>query len=342
MTLIDGTAKSVNAVFARLEIEGVGEGDALRGSAFVADVARRLGIGFPTREQIEHRSLCRGRYGREDRCLAADDVPAIALGAKEVSPYDMASAYGTFANDGERVEPTVIAKIEDASGKVLYEADPTRGHVLPSGVARGVTAALRRVVQGGTGTAAALGDRPVAGKTGTSQAWRDAWFAGFVPQLAAVVWVGNPIPIPGVGNESMVPSNGYPRRIVGGSYPAQIWKAFMSKALEGVPVQDFKDPPEAIFRGGTLPSSSPSPLPSGFTGLESPGAPGTVPSVVGMSFGAADDRLEASGFDADRERGCDPSGNASLHEVYAQSPEGGAEAPQGSEVTIHYEGGGCD
>jgi len=203
---------------------------------------------------------------------------------------------------------------------------------------------MRRVIQAGTGTAAAI-DRPAAGKTGTSQAWRDAWFAGFVPQLAAVVWVGNPIPIPGVGNESMVPSNGYPRRIVGGSYPAQVWKAFMTRALDGVPVRDFKNPPMAVFRGGTLPELSPSPSPSsspGFDEEEEEGAPGTVPSVVGMSYGNADDRLESDGFDADRERGCDPSGDAELHEVYAQSPQGGTEAPKGSEVTIHYQGGGCD
>ncbi len=343
MTLVEGTARSVNAVFARLEIDGVGEGDALRGSAFVAETARRMGISFPTREQLSSRALCRGRYGQEDRCLAADDTPAVALGAKEVSPLDMASAYGTFANDGVRVEPTVIARIEDSDGRVLYRADPTQGRVLPSGVARGATHAMRRVIQGGTGTAAAI-DRPTAGKTGTSQAWRDAWFAGFVPQLAAVVWVGNPIPIDGAV-ESMVPSNGYPRRIVGGSYPAQIWKAFMTRALEGVPVQDFKNPPMAVFHGGTLPELSPSPSPSsspGFDEEEEQGAPGTVPSVVGMSYGSADDHLESSGYDADRERGCDPSGNAGLHEVYSQSPEAGTQAPQGSTVTIHYQGGSCD
>ncbi len=77
MTLVEGTARSVNAVFARLEIDGVGEGDALRGSAFVAETARRMGISFPTREQLESRALCRGRYGQEDRCLAADELPPL-------------------------------------------------------------------------------------------------------------------------------------------------------------------------------------------------------------------------------------------------------------------------
>ncbi|MEX0875244.1 MAG: transglycosylase domain-containing protein [Actinomycetota bacterium] len=342
MTLVDGTARSVNAVFARLEIEGVGEGDALKGSAFVAETARRMGIGFPTREQLDSRKLCQGvTYGTKDSCLAADDVPAIALGAKEVSPIDMASAYGTFANDGVRTEPTVIVKITDANGRVLYEADPDEGRVLPSGVARGVTYALRRVVQGGTGTAAAI-DRPAAGKTGTSQAWRDAWFAGFVPQLVGVVWIGNPIPIPNVGNESMIPSNGYPRRIVGGSYPAMIWKEFMTGALEGVPVREFRGPPQAVFRGDAL--SSPGPTdPTGLTGPEAEVAPpGTVPSVIGNSFGGASNVLKSAGYDVDRSRGCDPSGQAGLHEVYAQSPGGGSEAPQGSTISIQYQGGSCN
>jgi penicillin-binding protein 1A len=340
MTIVEGTVHSVNAVYARLEIDGVGDGDGLEGAERVAGVARRMGVGFPTREELKER--CGDEYLKSNRCLPADDTPSIALGAKEVSPLDMASAYSTFANDGVRVEPTAIVRIEDARGRVLYDADPGRSQVIPSGVARGVTYALQQVIARGTGRRAAI-DRPAAGKTGTSQAWRDAWFDGYTPQLAATVWVGNPIPIAGVGNESMIPSNGYPTRIVGGSFPAMIWNAFMTDALAKVPETDFPPPPQAIFRGGTL--LAPSPSPSGSPGAspdESAVVTGSVPSVIGMSFGEAASTVRGAGYRADTESGCDPEGNADLHEVYAQDPAGGTQAPQGSDVTIFFQGGGCD
>ncbi len=342
LTLIDGTARSVNAVFARLEVEGVGDGDAFLGAARVAQTARRMGISFPTPEELRKR--CGGKYLQHDGCIPADNVPAIALGAKEVSPLDMASAYSTLANDGTRVEPTAIVRIEDAQGRVLYDADPSTLKAVPPGVARGVTYALRQVFARGTGTRAAL-DRPAAGKTGTSQGWRDAWLAGYTPQLAAVVWIGNPCPAPCSGIESMVPSNGYPTRITGGSFPAMIWHDFMTGALKDVPVVDFKAPPRALFSGVvTAPASpSPSPTPSGSPSeneLET--EPGTVPSVIGVSFGDARSKLRAAGFETTLHRGCDPSGEARLHDVYAQSPDAGTAADKGSSVRVSYRGGGCD
>jgi penicillin-binding protein 1A len=339
LTLIDGTARSVNAVFARLEVEGVGDGDAFDGSARVAETARRMGISFPTEEQLKDR--CGKNYLKVDACIPADRVPAIALGAKEVDPYDMASAYSALANDGTRVEPTAIVRIEDADGRTLYDADPARVRVVPPGVARGVTHALQQVFARGTGTAARL-DRPAAGKTGTSQGWRDAWLAGYTPNLAAVVWVGNPCPAPCTGIESMVPSNGYPRRITGGSYPAQIWHAFMSEALAKVPPRDFRPPPAALFRGGTLAPASPDPSASPDGSPDASAAAGAVPSVIGRSFGDAASTLRQAGYEPEGERGCDPSGDSELHEVFAQSPDGGAEAPQGSTVTYVYEAGDCD
>jgi membrane peptidoglycan carboxypeptidase len=107
------------------------------------------------------------------------------------------------------------------------------------------------VVERGTGTRAALDDRPVAGKTGTSQAWRDAWFDGYIPQLATVVWVGNPVPVEdGYGNwaiESMTPSNGYGIKVVGGSYPARIWRGMMAPTTEDLAVRTFPEAPERLF-----------------------------------------------------------------------------------------------
>jgi penicillin-binding protein 1A len=345
LTVVDGTARSVNAVYARLEVEGVGDGDAFDGAARVAETARRMGISFPTPEQLKDR--CGKNYLKVDSCIPADRVPAIALGAKEVDPFDMASAYSALANDGTRVEPTAIVRIEDADGRVVYDADPARVRAVAPGVARGVTYALQQVFNRGTGTAAKL-DRPSAGKTGTSQGWRDAWLAGYTPQLAAVVWVGNPCPSPCSGIESMVPSNGYPRRITGGSYPAQIWHAFMTGALAKVKPTDFRPPPSVLFRGGARVAESPDPSasPDGSGDSDEPDetdAPsGTVPSVIGQSFGDAGSTLRNAGYDPQAVRGCDPDRSADLHEVYSQTPDAGDEALAGTTVTFYYEAGDCD
>jgi membrane peptidoglycan carboxypeptidase len=332
MTLVDATARSVNAVFARLEIEGVGEGNGIKGASYVAGVARRMGVAFPTRKELEFR--CGDRYKKVDACLAADDTPAIALGAKEVSPMDVAVAYSTFANDGVRVEPTAIVRITDAKGRVLYRADPKRLRAVPSGVARGVTYAMQQVVKRGTGRRAAI-DRPAAGKTGTSQQWRDAWFDGFVPQLEATVWVGNPKPLPGGVVESMTPANGYPYRIVGGTLPAMIWHAFMTKALAGIPVEDFAPPPTVLFRGAAH-----APEPTVTPDLDD--FDGRVPDVVGDKYIRAETELRRAGYSSRTIEGCDRSGNYDAREVFAQDPAGGSEEPAGTVVTIVYQASECE
>jgi penicillin-binding protein 1A len=293
-----------------------------------------MGIGFPTTDEI--RSRCGDEYNRTDRCTPADNVPAIALGAKEVSPLDMAAAYATFANDGVRVEPTAVVRITDADGRELYKADPKRVRAIPPGVARGVTHTLQQVVKRGTGTRAAL-DRPVAGKTGTSQQWRDAWFAGYVPQLSTVIWVGNPRPIQGVGNESMVPANGYPYRIVGGTLPSAIWKAYMSVALQGIPVREFAPAPSALFRGAIRPPA-PSPSPD-LEELEE--FDGSVPDVIGNKYLRAETELRRAGYGSQSTPACDPSGDTAEREVFSQDPPGGSSAPPGTTVRLVYQDPDC-
>jgi penicillin-binding protein 1A len=249
MDVVEATAKSVNAAYARLEIQFLGDGKGTDGSAKVADVARKLGISFPTARELRER--CGDDYNRSGACTPADNVPAVALGAKEVSPIEMAGAYATFANDGVYARPTLITKITDADGKVLYRARPERHRAVSSDTARGVSYALQEVVRRGTGRAASLSPRPVAGKTGTSQMWRDAWFDGYVPQLSTVTWVGNPILVRDSNGratvESMTPSNGYGIRVTGGSYPARIWHAAMEPTLEDFAVREFPDAPESLF-----------------------------------------------------------------------------------------------
>jgi penicillin-binding protein 1A len=249
MSIVDATVKSVNAAYGRLEIQFLGKGKATDGSAKVAAVSRKLGIDFPTADAL--RARCGENYQKNGGCTPADQVPAIALGAKEVSPLEMAGAYATFANDGIYARPNFVSKITDSEGKVLYRAEPERHRAISEKTATGVSHVLEQVIQRGTGRAAAL-DRPAAGKTGTSQMWRDAWFAGYIPQLTSVVWVGNPVPVQeGDGSwsiESMTPANGYGLRVTGGSYPARIWGAHMTPTVEGLPQLDFDEPDADLFK----------------------------------------------------------------------------------------------
>lgn len=249
MSVVDATVKSVNAAYARLEIQFLGDNKGTEGSAKVAETARKLGITLPTEHEL--RATCGANYGKNGSCTPADAVPAIALGAKEVAPIEMAAAYAAFANDGVYARPTLITKITNSKGKVLYTAKPETRRAVSSTTAKGVAHVLQQAVERGTGTRAALADRPVAGKTGTSQAWRDAWFDGYIPQLATVVWVGNPVPVQdSYGNwavESMTPSSGYGIKVTGGSYPARIWNAMMAPTTDDLPVRTFPEAPESLF-----------------------------------------------------------------------------------------------
>ncbi|HKY50930.1 MAG TPA: transglycosylase domain-containing protein, partial [Candidatus Limnocylindria bacterium] len=308
MDVIDATVRSVNAAYARLEIQFLGDGVGTKGSAKVARVARKLGISLPTSDELKDR--CGESYNRNGGCTPADNVPAIALGAKEVSPIDMAGAYATFANDGVYARPTLIAKITDADGKVIYRAEPDTHRAVSSETARGVSHVLQQVVQRGTGRSAAL-DRAVAGKTGTSQEWRDAWFDGYIPQLATVTWVGNPVPVQSGGRwtvESMTPSNGYPTRIVGGSFPARIWHAAMQPSVDKLDVRDFPDAPSSLF--------GPSKALKKFKGEEKD-AP-EISDLAGLI------RLERSGRRVVVHRGCPPNGSGGngIH-VWKQEERGG-------------------
>ncbi len=239
MSVVDATVKSVNAAYARLEIQYLGDGEGTKGSAKVAETARKLGIGFATPRTLKDR--CGDEFNKTPRCTPADNIPAIALGSQEVSPLEMAGAYATFANDGVYVEPTFITKITDAEGKVLYEAEPAHHRAVSSDTARGIAHVLQQVVQRGTGRAAQVEGHQIAGKTGTSQMWRDAWFDGYTPQLTTVTWVGNPTV------ESMVPGNGYPRKVTGGSYPAMLWHEAMAPTLQDMEAKSFPEAPQKLF-----------------------------------------------------------------------------------------------
>jgi len=170
---------------------------------------------------------------------------AIGLGVEPVSVLEMARAYATFADDGVRVdgtvfgnEPRVVTKIENAGNAVVYANVPKGVRALSPDVDELLTQLLEGVVTGGTGTAAQLPGRVVAGKTGTTENYGDAWFCGYTPQLATCVWVGYPDSLRPMLHEF----HGGP--VVGGSFPAEIWKAFEQSALAAMNTQP---------RGFTLP-----------------------------------------------------------------------------------------
>jgi penicillin-binding protein 1A len=175
-----------------------------------------------------------------------EDLFSIGLGTQAVNPLEMARAYGTFANGGVRIdgkvfgnEPRAITQIKDVNGDVVYNNRPVGRRVMSTTDAEVVNQLLQGVVTGGTGTAAALPDRPVAGKTGTTENYGDAWFVGYTPQLVTAVWVGYP-----KGLRPML-SEWHGGPVVGGTYPASIWKSFMQPALKllGAEPESFAAPP---------------------------------------------------------------------------------------------------
>lgn len=195
LTLLEATVFSVNVVYAQL-VNVVGP-------QAVADLAAAAGINTPL-----------------------EGLHSIALGAQEVSPLDMASGFATFAAEGLHIDAYMVTRIETTGGVNLFEAVPVASQVIGRDVANNVTAALTQVVERGTGQQAKIG-RPVAGKTGTSQEHRDAWFVGYTPELSAAVWVGYPL-----GAISMEPPL-TPFTVTGGTWPAQVWSRFASVALSG-------------------------------------------------------------------------------------------------------------
>lgn len=163
---------------------------------------------------------------------------SLALGTSEVTPLEMCIAFSVFANQGVRVEPIGIRYVEDSDGVILEENIPIEERVLSEETAYILTNMMEGVVKRGTGRWA-IGDRlgrPVAGKTGTSSDFRDAWFVGFTPDLVCAVWVGYD-----KGGISLG------RGMVGGVVAAPIWRDFMKVALKDIPPTEFPIPAGVYF-----------------------------------------------------------------------------------------------
>jgi penicillin-binding protein 1A len=169
-------------------------------------------------------------------------VPSIVLGVNAVSPLDLATAYATLADGGVAHEPSILDKVVFPGGHVEQASKPKGKQIVDPKVAAVVTKVLEANVQSGTGTAAALAGRPTAGKTGTTDSFADAWFAGWVPQLTTVTWVGYP-----TGERPMRGVHGI-AGVTGGTLPAEIWHTYMAGALQGQPVEQFATPGSPPFK----------------------------------------------------------------------------------------------
>jgi penicillin-binding protein 1A len=160
------------------------------------------------------------------------NVPSLALGSGEVTLMELTSAYSVFANQGVRVNPTLIRRVESANGEVLFRADPNRHRVIREETAFLITNLLSDVIARGTGTGVRRGGfvLPAAGKTGTTNGYADAWFIGYTPTLATGVWIGRDDP----------------RQIRKGGFAATIavpaWTDFMKAATVGQRGEKFAVP----------------------------------------------------------------------------------------------------
>jgi penicillin-binding protein 1A len=221
ISLKQATAFSVNTVYAQL-IEDVGIPE-------TAEMAHRLGLTMVDPEGVQ-------RLGEN----AGDSYgPTLTLGAAEVSPLDMAAAYGVFAARGLQFPATPIIKVTDANGKVLEDNTKRPGkRVLAEAVADNVTDALRGVVTSGTGTGAGIG-RPegTAGKTGSTDDNADAWFVGYTPALSTAIWMG----YSDSNTKSLKNIKGV-STVFGGTIPASTWKDYMGQALKNAPEANFPKP----------------------------------------------------------------------------------------------------
>jgi penicillin-binding protein 1A len=200
ITLAEALAHSRNIIAIKvLESAGVKN---------VVDFAKRLGIRNPMTPTL-----------------------ALGLGASGLTPLELTAAYNVFASQGVRHDPVAVKWVEDADGQVLEKHVPLGERVMSEQQAFVMTSMLQGVVQRGTGTRAKVLNRPVAGKTGTTNDFIDAWFVGYSPTLVAGIWVG-------IDDREPLGS-----KETGGRAALPIWIEFMQQALEQLPLQDFVSPP---------------------------------------------------------------------------------------------------
>ena len=283
ITVAKATESSVNSVYAQLAV--------LLGPQAIIRTANTIGITSDLEE-----------------------VYSLALGAGAVSPLEMASAYSTFATNGIHAEPYLVSRIIDASGGVIYEREVTPFQAVDPVLAAAVRRPMERVVCCGTARRAIIEGVPQAGKTGTHQAYRDAWFVGYVPNFTTAVWVGYPDEQIAL-RDVMINGENY-TRVFGGSVPAPIWKEFMEVVLDKYPAGEF---PSSL--GISLYSQVP------FT---------RVPDVAGLALEDARDAVFAAHLLPEVEEVESPGPEGTVVET---EPAAGEETDEGATVLLRVSAG---
>jgi penicillin-binding protein 1A len=208
-TLTTALVRSVNTIPVRLSIM-IGNGNPRAGRNKIVELAKKMGLRSPL-----------------------PDTPSLPIGADEVTVFDHAAAFVTFPNGGMAVTPHAILEVRSATGELIWRFDrdgPKPRRVMPAQVASDINMILNQAVEAGTGRRAIVDGVKAAGKTGTTNAYRDAWFAGYTGNMTAAVWFGN---------DDYAPTN----RMTGGSLPAMTWKKIMAYAHQGVELRNMPGVP---------------------------------------------------------------------------------------------------
>jgi penicillin-binding protein 1A len=206
VTLTQAITRSINVVPVKLSIAIGGKGGPKAGRAKIVEVARRFGIKAPL-----------------------PDTPSLPIGADEVTVIEHAVAYATFPNKGKSVTPHAVLEVRTGAGDLVWRFDRDGKkplQAIPASVASDMAGMMSHVVSEGTARRAALDGIPTAGKTGTTNAYRDAWFVGYTGNFTCAVWYGN---------DDYSPTN----RMTGGSLPAQTWHDIMVAAHQGVEIKEI-------------------------------------------------------------------------------------------------------
>ena len=284
ISLEEATRRSINTVFAQLASEVGGEK--------LAYTAKRLGINS-----------------------YLEPVISLTLGAGAVTPIEMASAYSSFATNGVLAPTYLIERIEDSDGNIIYQHIVSQRVSIPDpAAAAAVRKTLEVAAQRGTGTRAVLDDRPIAGKTGTHQGFREAWFIGFIPQYTSSVWIGfaeEQLPLTNVEINGEIISN-----VSGGRVPAPIWKEFMTKVVEDLEVVDWPDDPSDIEKYYEIPTVF-------------------IPQLLGLNVLDAEE-IAFSNYLLPKIKLIDSDEIPGL--VLTQSIEKDEEVPEGTEITLEVSG----
>jgi penicillin-binding protein 1A len=206
VTLTQAITRSINVVPVKLSIALGGKEGPKAGRAKIVEVARRFGLKAPL-----------------------PDTPSLPIGADEVTVIEHAVAYATFPNKGKAVTPHSVLEVRTGAGDLVWRWDrdgPKPRQAIPASVAADMAGMMSHVVSEGTARRAALDGIPTAGKTGTTNSYRDAWFVGYTGNFTCAVWYGN---------DDYSPTN----RMTGGSLPAQTWHDIMSVAHQGIEVKEL-------------------------------------------------------------------------------------------------------